>query len=348
MRDRSSATAEDRLPLPRRPAGGSPSAAAGPLLGLLGVVVFSFTLPFTRVAVRTLDPLFVGGGRAVVAGVLAAAVLAATRSRRPPLRLVPRLLLVVAGVVAGFPLLTSVAMRDVPAAHGAVVVGVLPAATAVAVVLRTRERPGRGFWAAGAAGLVAVVVFVALSGGGLGGAGSGDALLLGAVVLAALGYAEGGLLARELGAWQTICWALVLALPVTAALTAVGAAGGRTSAGVAGWLSFGYLAVFSMFLGFFAWYRGLAIGPMTSVSQVQLVQSVLTIAWSALFFGERVGPAVVVAAAAVLVCAAAAVRARIYVAPSRGRGAPPVATAPAVSVATGRVATTSREPREAP
>ncbi|WP_432498856.1 DMT family transporter [Kineococcus auxinigenes] len=338
MNDVDSATVAPPLSLPR-----APNPLTGPLLGLLGVVVFSFTLPFTRVAVRTLDPLFVGAGRAVVAGVLAAAVLAATRTRRPPLRLVPRLLLVVAGVVAGFPLLTSAAMRDVPAAHGAVVVGVLPAATAVAAVLRTRERPGRGFWAASAAGLVAVVVFVALSGGGLGGAGAGDLLLLAAVALAALGYAEGGLLARELGAWQTICWALVLALPLMAVLTAVGAAGGRTSAGAGGWLAFGYLAVFSMFLGFFAWYRGLAIGPMTSVSQVQLVQSVLTIAWSALFLGERVGVPVLVAAAVVLVCAAAAVRARVHVAPSRPRRA-----RPAVSVAPGRVGATDRDTPEAP
>ncbi|MCI2237994.1 DMT family transporter [Paenibacillus sp. TRM 82003] len=301
--------------LPTRPSGGPSAkalpAAAGPLLGLLGVVVFSFTLPFTRIAVRTLDPLFVGAGRAVVAGVLAAAVLAATRAPRPPLRLVPRLLLVVVGVVAGFPLLTSAALREVPAAHGAVVVGVLPAATAVAVVLRTRERPGTGFWAASAAGLAAVVAFVALSGGGLGDVGAGDALLLAAVVLAALGYAEGGLLSRELGAWQTICWALVLALPLMAAITVASASGQRPSAGWAGWLSFGYLAVFSMFLGFFAWYRGLAIGPMTRVSQVQLVQSVLTIAWCALLFGEHVDAAVVVAAAVVLVCAAAAVRARV-------------------------------------
>ncbi|WP_432494984.1 DMT family transporter [Kineococcus gypseus] len=320
------------MPLPRgaRPA---PGRAAGPLLGLLGVAVFSLTLPLTRTAVLTLDPLLVGAGRSAVAGALAAAVLLATRTPRPAARLLPRLLLVVAGVVAGFPLLTSAAMRHLPAAHGAVVIGVLPAATAVAVVLRTRERPGRTFWAAGAAGLVAVVVFAALSGGGLGGLGAGDALLLGAVALAALGYAEGGLLARELGAWQTICWALVLALPLTVALALLGAAGGSTSAGPAGWLSFAYLALFSTFLGFFAWYRGLAIGPMTRVSQVQLVQPVLTIAWSALLLGERVGADVLAAAAAVLVCAAAAVRARVRTAPVPPSAAAPVPAAAAVRAA---------------
>ena len=319
MRNTDSATVPPRLPLPRaaRPAARPSRPVAGPLLGLVGVLVFSFTLPLTRTAVRTLDPLLVGAGRAAVAGLLAALVLAVTRTPRPPRHLLPRLLLVVAGVVAGFPLLTSAAMRDLPAAHGAVVIGVLPAATAVVAVLRTRERPGAGFWAAGAAGLVAVVVFVALSGGGLGGVGAGDALLLGAVALAAVGYAEGGLLARELGAWQTICWALLLALPPMAALTALGASSGRTSADWAGWASFAYLALFSTFLGFFAWYRGLAIGPMTSVSQVQLVQPVLTIAWAALFFGEELGAGVVAAAAAVLVCAATAVRARVRVAPAR-------------------------------
>ncbi|NAZ88170.1 EamA family transporter, partial [Kineococcus sp. T90] len=164
MKDADSATAPLHLPLPRgarpgpRPGRAAAPAPAGPLLGLAGVVVFSFTLPLTRTAVRTLDPLLVGAGRALLAGLLAALVLALTRAPRPARRLLPRLLLVVAGVVAGFPLLTSAAMRDLPAAHGAVVIGVLPAATAVAAVVRARERPGAGFWAAGAAGLVAVVV----------------------------------------------------------------------------------------------------------------------------------------------------------------------------------------------
>ncbi|TQL53876.1 DMT family transporter [Subtercola boreus] len=294
---------------------GSPPAAgrglpAGLVFGFLGVLSFSFTLPFTRVAVSTLDPLFVGAGRAVVAAVLAGIVLAIIRPRLPRGRQWLRLLVVAAGVVAGFPLLTSFAMHSAPAAHGAVVIGVLPAATAVVAVLRGGERPSRPFWIASIAGLVAVVAFVDVSGGGFSGLQPSDLLLLAAVALAAVGYAEGALLARELGSWQIICWALVLALPVMVPLTLLGASHGPLVAGVDGWLAFAYVSVISQFLGFFVWYRGLAIGPISNVSQIQLLQPVLTIVWAALFFGEHLEPLVVAAALVVVACAGFAVRAR--------------------------------------
>ncbi|MDF2443816.1 MAG: hypothetical protein JWR01_2019 [Subtercola sp.] len=282
----------------------------GLLFGFLGVLSFSFTLPFTRVAVGTLDPLFVGAGRAVVAATLAGIVLAIIRPRLPRGRQWLRLLVVAAGVVAGFPLLTSFAMHSAPAAHGAVVIGVLPAATAVVAVLRGGERPSRAFWIASLAGLVAVVAFVAVSGGGFSGLQPSDLLLLAAVALAAVGYAEGALLARELGSWQIICWALVLALPVMVPLTLLGASHGPLVAGVDGWLAFAYVSVISQFLGFFVWYRGLAIGPISNVSQIQLLQPVLTIVWAALFFGEHLEPLVVIAALVVVACAGFAVRAR--------------------------------------
>lgn len=271
---------------------------------------FSFTLPFTRIAVGTLDPLFVGAGRAVVAAVLAGIVLAVIRPLRPRGRQWLRLLVVAAGVVAGFPLLTSYAMQTAPASHGAVVIGVLPAATAVVAVLRGGERPSRRFWVASLAGLAAVVAFVTISDGGLSALQPSDVLLLAAVVLAAFGYAEGALLARELGSWQVICWALLLALPVMGTLTLVGASHGTLTAGVDGWLAFAYISVISQFLGFFVWYRGLAIGPISNVSQVQLLQPVLTITWAALLFGERLDPLVLVAALVVVACAGFAVRAR--------------------------------------
>lgn len=306
-----SATQPHPIPLP-----GARPTAAGATFGLLGVLTFSLTLPFTRLAVSGLDPLFVGAGRAVVAGVLAAGLLALTRATRPTAGQWRRTAVVAAGVIAGFPLLTSAAMGSLDASHGAVVIGVLPTTTAVLVVLRTRERPGPGFWLAGVAGLAAVVVFLLTSTGGFGRVGTADLLLLGAVVLAATGYAEGGVLARELGSWQTICWALVLALPLMVPLAVAGAVhGGGLHAPTASWVAFGYLSLFSMFLGFFAWYRGLALGPMTSVSQLQLVQTVFTLAWSALFFGERVSGRVWLAALAVLVCATLASRARIHLSP---------------------------------
>lgn len=279
--------------------------------GLLGVLAFSFTVPFTRVAVEALHPVFIGAGRAVVAAALAAIALAVTRQRLPRGTQWVRLIVVAGGVVLGFPLLTSFAMTSVPASHGAVVIGLLPAATAVAVVLRTRERPALSFWVFAALGAVAAVVFAALSSGGFGRLTWADLLLFGAVIAAAVGYAEGGLLSRELGAWQTVSWALVVAAPVTVTVSAVSVAMAPPAASVVHWLAFAYLAVVSMFLGFFAWYRGLAIGPMAQVSQIQLVQPVLTIAWATLLLGEPLGWATILGAVAVIAFAALSVRTRL-------------------------------------
>jgi drug/metabolite transporter (DMT)-like permease len=284
---------------------------AGLLWGFVGVLAFSFTLPFTRVAVNGLSPLFIGSGRAVVAATLAIAVLAATRQRLPTRRQWARLAIVAGGVVFGFPLLTSYALTQVPASHGAVVIAMLPAATAVMAVLRGRERPPRSFWVFAGLGAVVALAFASIQGGGVGHLGWADLLLFGAVIAAAIGYAEGGLLSRELGPWQTVSWALVLALPLMLVISIVSVAIEPPHASTVEWAAFGYLAAVSMFLGFFAWYRGLAIGPMAQVSQVQLVQPVMTIAWSALLLGEQLTAATVIGGLAVIACAALAVRVRL-------------------------------------
>ncbi|KAB1889910.1 DMT family transporter [Microbacterium oxydans] len=290
--------------------------------GLLGVLAFSFTLPFTRIAIGGLTPLFIGSGRAVIAALLAGIALAATRQRTPTGRQWARLAIVAGGVVAGFPLLTSFAMTTTPASHGAVVIGLLPAATAVAVVLRTGERPARSFWVFALLGAVAAVAFAALQNGGLGSLTGADLLLFGAVVAAAIGYAEGGLLARELGSWQTISWALIVAAPLMAVLTVVAAVQQPPAATPVQWLAFTYLAAVSMFLGFFAWYRGLAIGPMAQVSQIQLVQPVMSIAWAALLLHEPIGWATAVGGFTVIACAALAVRTRLIGHPTTTRRTP--------------------------
>jgi drug/metabolite transporter (DMT)-like permease len=279
--------------------------------GLLGVVAFSFTVPFTRVAAQGLSPLLIGSGRAVIAAVLAAVALAATRQRRPSPAQGLRLAVVAGGVVVGFPLLTSYALTQSPASRGAVVIGLLPAATAVMAVLRAKERVSARFWVSAVLGSAAVVAFAALQSGGLGSAHWADVLLFGAVLAAAVGYAEGGLLARELGAWQTVSWALLLAAPLMLALTAV-AVSQQTPQGTAvQWLAFAYLSIVSMFLGFFAWYRGLAIGPMSTVSQVQLVQPVLSITWATLLLGEHLNWTTAVGGLVVILCARTAVRTRL-------------------------------------
>jgi drug/metabolite transporter (DMT)-like permease len=279
--------------------------------GLLGVAAFSFTVPFTRVAVAGLSPLFIGSGRAVVAAVLAAVALTVTRQRRPRTTQWLRLAVVGAGVVVGFPLLTSYALTTTPAGHSAVVIALLPAATAVLAVLRGHERPPRAFWVAAGLGAVAAVGFAAVRGDGSFRLHGADLLLLGAVLAAAAGYAEGGLLARELGAWQTVSWALVLCAPLMVALSCFSAIRQAPQATPVQWTAFGYLAVVSMFLGFFAWYHGLAVGPMAQVSQVQLVQPVLTIAWAGLLLGEHLTAATVIGGLVVILCAASAVRVRL-------------------------------------
>ncbi|MFF8830115.1 DMT family transporter [Streptomyces sp. NPDC015131] len=303
---------------PSRPSGaaGRPAASrasrAGLGWGLLGVAAFSFTVPFTKAAVAGggMSPLFVGAGRAVIAAVLAALALAATRQRLPRGAQWARLAVVAGGVVAGFPLLTSYALSTASAGHSAVVIALLPAATAVLAVLRGRERPPVPFWVAAGVGAVAAVCFASVRGGGLGAPGWPDLLLIAAVLAAGLGYAEGGLLARELGAWQTISWALVLSAPVMAALAGLAVWQSPPTGTPVQWAAFGYLGVVSMFLGFFAWYRGLAIGPMARVSQIQLVQPVLTIGWAALFLGERITWPTLLGGLAVIASAGLAVRAR--------------------------------------
>ena len=270
----------------------------GLLYGLVGVASFSLTLPATRIAVAGLDPVFVGLGRAVVAAILAAVVLVISRSPWPGRALLPRLAVVAAGVVVGFPLFSAWAMRLVPAAHGAVVIGLLPLATALAGAWLAHERPSRIFWVSATFGGAVVVAFAIRQGGGA--PQGADALLVVAAAAAAIGYAEGGRLARTLGGWQVICWALVIASPLVAAATIVAADAKLPTAPLSAWLGFAYVSVVSMFLGFFAWYRGLALGGIAIVGQVQLLQPFLTIFASAWLLRETIDAATFVAAALVI------------------------------------------------
>lgn len=298
----------------------------GLALGALGVLAFSMSLPSTRAAVHQLDPWFVAFGRAVGAALLATAYLRFARAPWPTRAQWRRLVVVALGVVVGFPLFTSLALTAQTATHGAVVVTMLPAMTAVFAVLRAGERPPALFWLAATGGLLAVLAFLGLSGAVRGALTVADLFLLAAVVLCGLGYAEGGALARELGGARTICWALLVSLPATLPITLVAVVSHPPRAGVAAWSAFGYLTVISMFLGFFAWYAGLARGGIAQVGQVQLAQPVLTMTWSALLLGETVTPASIAAALGVLACVVLIQRTRTP-APAAPRVATPVPAA---------------------
>ncbi|MCM4080314.1 DMT family transporter [Paractinoplanes hotanensis] len=282
----------------------------GLALGALGVLAFSLSLPATRLAVHDLDPWFVAFGRAVGAAGLAAAYLWLTGAPRPTPRQWRRLSIVALGVVVGFPLFTSLALTTQTSAHGAVVITVLPAMTAVFAVLRAGERPPRAFWLAAVTGLLSVLAFVAATGATSGALSPADLFLLAAVILCGLGYAEGGALSRELGGARTICWALLLALPATLPVTLVSATVHSPHGTAQSWTAFAYLTVVSMFLGFFAWYAGLARGGVARIGQIQLGQPVLTLLWSALLLGETVPPAALAVALLVLLCVILTQRAR--------------------------------------
>jgi drug/metabolite transporter (DMT)-like permease len=277
------------------------------LWGLVGVIGFSLSLPLTRVAVETLDPTFIGLGRALVAAVFAGALLGLTRQPLPARRDLARFAAVGLGVVIGFPLFSSLALKHLSSAHTSVIVGLLPAATAAYAVARLGERPPKTFWLAATAGLVAVLAFAATQ--GVNGIAGADLLVLIAVALGAMGYAEGGALSRTYGGWQVICWALVLTAPFLIAPVALHLDGVGSATPVA-WLCFLYVALVSMFLAFFAWYHGLALGGVARVGQVQLAQPVITLVWSALLVGERVTTSMVLAALAVVACVGATQRTR--------------------------------------
>lgn len=281
-------------------------SAAGWISGLIGVGIFSGSLPATRVAVQTFPPLFLTSARASIAALIGLGLLLALRQKRPARADLASLTVIAAGVVVGFPLLTALALQHISAARSLVFIGLLPLSTAVFGVLRGRERPRPAFWLFSGVGALLVSGFAAAPGAP--GELAGDALMAAAVLVCGLGYAEGAVLSRRLGGWQVISWALTLALPVMACLAAATAPAGWTGAAAPAWLALGYVSVFSMLIGFFFWYRGLALGGIAAVSQLQLLQPFFGLALAAVLLGERVDATMAAVAAAVALCVAAARR----------------------------------------
>lgn len=274
--------------------------------GMLGVVIFSGSLPATRLAVEGFTPLFLTSARAVIAAVLGATLLWGLRQKRPERGDLLALAVVALGVVIGFPLLTALALKHVTAAHSIVFIGLLPLATALFGVLRGGERPRPAFWLFSVIGATAVAGF-ALSRNAEASL-EGDLLMVAAVVLCGLGYAEGAKLSRRLGGWQVISWALVLALPTMAALAVATLPARWDDIGAPAWAGLAYVSVFSMLIGFVFWYRGLALGGIASVGQLQLLQPFLGLLLAGLLLREPIAWTMVAVTGLVVLCVAGARR----------------------------------------
>lgn len=275
-------------------------SSSGWLNGFIGVLIFSGSLPATRLAVLDFSPLWLTVTRATLAGLLALCVLLMFRQRRPAGAHLMPLVVVALGVVIGFPLLTALALQHVTSAHSIVFLGLLPMATAVFGVLRGGERPRPAFWLFSTLGSLLVVGFALTQ--GVAAAPLGDVLMLCAVIVCGLGYAEGARLSRSLGGWQVISWALVLSLPLMGIATWLLMPQSFAHVHVAGWWSLGYVSVFSMFVGFVFWYRGLAQGGIAAVGQLQLLQPFFGLALAATLLGEQVSPGMVAVTVGVIGC----------------------------------------------
>ncbi|MBV6303853.1 DMT family transporter [Candidimonas humi] len=280
--------------------------ASGWISGFIGVLIFAGSLPATRAAVIDLDPTFVTCARASIAALLGLALLLALRQRRPEARLIPALALVALGVVVGFPLLTALALRHISSAHSIVFLGLLPLCTAAFGVLRGGERPRPAFWLFALLGSAFVVGYALLS--GIQASFQGDLLMLGAIVACGLGYAEGAKLSRKLGGWQVISWALVLALPVMLPLALYTMPASFAGTSISAWLGLAYVSVFSMLIGFMFWYRGLALGGIAAVSQLQLLQPFFGLGLAALLLHETVSWAMLIVTLGAVICVASAKR----------------------------------------
>jgi drug/metabolite transporter (DMT)-like permease len=272
--------------------------------GLTGVIIFSGSLPATRIAVSDFSPLFLTSARAVIAALLGGALLFALRQSKPSRGDLLSLAIIALGVVVGFPLLTALALQYITAAHSIVFIGLLPLSTAIFGVLRGGERPKPLFWLFSCVGSATVVGFALNSSAEV--SLVGDLLMVAAVVVCGLGYAEGAKLSRTLGGWQVISWALLLSLPLMAVIALLSLP--QEWAGIAGgaWVGLAYVSVFSMLIGFVFWYRGLALGGIAGVGQLQLLQPFFGLLLAAGLLHEKVSPLMIVTTLAIVLCVAGA------------------------------------------
>jgi drug/metabolite transporter (DMT)-like permease len=294
--------------LPHAPSSSLSRERLGLMLGFVGVVIFGGTLPATRIAVSAIDPLALTSLRTAIAGLCSLALLIVLRRPFPPRSLWFQLVIASLCVSVLFPFLMALAVQTVDAAHGGVVLGALPIATALVAVLITHERPKPLFWIASLAGAALVVAFALRQGGGA--LSSGDLLLFAAIAASATGYAFSGRLTASMPGWEVISWALVIALPVSLPAAALTFPVHTDHIALKPWLALLYVALFSQWIGFFAWNAGMAMGGIARVSQIQLLQPFVTFALAASFAGETITPQILLFAAAVVVTVAISTRTR--------------------------------------
>ena len=281
----------------------------GLVLGFIGMAIFGGTLPATRLAVSGFDPLALTALRTAIAGLCALVLLLVLRRPLPPRRLWPQLAIAMLCVSILFPFLMALAVQTVDASHGGVVMGILPIATALVAVAITHERPKPLFWIASVAGAALVMAFALRQGGGA--LSAGDLLLFAAVAVSAIGYAFSGRLTADMPGWEVISWVLVMALPISLPAAALTMPADLTQIALKPWLALLYVAVFSQWIGFFAWNAGMAMGGIARVSQVQLLQPFITFALAALFNDETITPQILLFAAAVVATVAISTRTRV-------------------------------------
>ena len=272
----------------------------GWLNGFLGMLIFSASLPATRVAVMDFDPIFLTSVRATIAAVLGFALLAIFREKRPERRDILPLVIVTMGVVVGFPLFTALALQHITASYSIVFIGILPLATAIFGVLLAGERPTFSFWIFSCLGSLLVAGFALTR--GIDFSLLGNIYMLAAIVVCGLGYAQGAILARRFGGWQVISWALVLSLPAMASLSIYTKPDTLLNIGQSAWVGLLYVSVFSMLVGFIFWYRGLALGGIAAVGQLQLLQPFFGFVIAAILLHEKIGLDTLSVTIAVILC----------------------------------------------
>ena len=256
----------------------------GMLIGFIGILIFSLTLPVTKIAVLSFDPYFIAFGRATLAAVVALAYLIYKKEPMPTRADFTKFVVIALGVVFGFPIFTTVAMAEGSSSHGAVILGMMPLATTVIGVIRFKERPSLGFWLVSLLGAALVVIYALLKSSGS--FTYVDVLLVLGGICACVGYVEGGELSRKMNPRSVISWTLVISLPINLVVSYVTFDPQYMNAGPIAWTSFIYLSLFSMYIGFFFWYEGLAIGGIARVSQVQLTQPFCTLIAASVLLGD--------------------------------------------------------------